>query len=201
MLWFACCACCPCRGAPAVGHRAVCGGALGPGCSQRACVASRPPGNQPLLLASCSSLPTYRGDILPTPKDLIDTVRDLVSSLGLTLIIEPGRSMVATSSCFVNTVTGEAFGFVGWWARAELPVCCACSAAEGLSACALGYSRACSSLQPLPDRWIKRHWPGVAGVKTNGNKNFIVVDGSMAELIRPSLYDAYQVRFVCAWWV
>ena len=31
-----------------------------------------------------------------------------------------------------------------------------------------------------------------AGVKTNGNKNFIVVDGSMASLIRPSLYDAYQ---------
>ena len=33
----------------------------------------------------------------------------------------------------------------------------------------------------------------VIGVKTNGNKNFIVVDGSMAELIRPSLYGAYQV--------
>jgi diaminopimelate decarboxylase len=30
------------------------------------------------------------------------------------------------------------------------------------------------------------------GVKTNGNKHFIVVDGSMASLIRPSLYDAYQ---------
>ncbi|KAJ1376071.1 PLP-binding barrel [Sesbania bispinosa] len=30
------------------------------------------------------------------------------------------------------------------------------------------------------------------GVKTNGSKNFIVIDGSMAELIRPSLYDAYQ---------
>lgn len=29
-------------------------------------------------------------------------------------------------------------------------------------------------------------------MKTNGNKNFIVVDGSMASLIRPSLYDAYQ---------
>jgi diaminopimelate decarboxylase len=28
----------------------------------------------------------------------------------------------------------------------------------------------------------------VIGVKSNGNKNFIVVDGSMAELIRPSLY-------------
>jgi hypothetical protein len=33
-------------------------------------------------------------------------VRDLVSSLGLTLVIEPGRSMVANSSVFVNTVTG-----------------------------------------------------------------------------------------------
>jgi len=32
----------------------------------------------------------------------------------------------------------------------------------------------------------------VIGVKTNGNKNFIVVDGSMASLIRPSLYDAWQ---------
>ena len=32
----------------------------------------------------------------------------------------------------------------------------------------------------------------VVGVKTNGNKHFIVTDGSMAELIRPSLYDTYQ---------
>ena len=32
----------------------------------------------------------------------------------------------------------------------------------------------------------------VTGAKTNGNKNFIVVDGSMSALIRPSLYDAYQ---------
>lgn len=32
----------------------------------------------------------------------------------------------------------------------------------------------------------------VIGVKTNGSKDFIVVDGSMSELIRPSLYDAYQ---------
>eukprot|EP00775_Hariotina_reticulata_P008763 gene8763-8942_t len=77
----------------------------------------------------------HKGDVLPTPTDLIDTVRDVVKSSGLTLIIEPGRSMVATSSALVNTVTG---------------------------------------------------------VKTNGNKNFIVVDGSMAALIRPSLYDAYQ---------
>ncbi len=68
-----------------------------------------------------------RGDVLPTPKDLIDTVRDLVKDLGLTLVIEPGRSMVANSAALVNTVTG---------------------------------------------------------VKTNGNKNFIVVDGSMSCLIR-----------------
>ncbi len=50
-----------------------------------------------------------RGDVLPSPKDLIDTVRDLVSSLGLTIVIEPGRSMVANSSAFVNTVTGMRF--------------------------------------------------------------------------------------------
>lgn len=76
-----------------------------------------------------------KGDKLPTPMDLIDTVRDLVSSLGLTLVIEPGRSMVANSAVMASTVTGT---------------------------------------------------------KTNGSKNFIVVDGSMSELIRPSLYDAYQ---------
>lgn len=32
----------------------------------------------------------------------------------------------------------------------------------------------------------------VIGVKSNADKNFIVIDGSMAELIRPSLYDAYH---------
>lgn len=44
--------------------------------------------------------------MLPSPKDLIDTVRDIVKDLGLTLVIEPGRSMVANSSALVNTVTG-----------------------------------------------------------------------------------------------
>ncbi|KAK7337069.1 hypothetical protein VNO77_17628 [Canavalia gladiata] len=77
----------------------------------------------------------HSGAILPKPRDLIDTVRDLVLSRGLNLIIEPGRSLIANTCCLVNRVTG---------------------------------------------------------VKTNGSKNFIVVDGSMAELIRPSLYDAYQ---------
>lgn len=77
----------------------------------------------------------HEGAILPTPKDLIDTVRELVKSEGLTLIIEPGRSLVANTAVFVNHVTG---------------------------------------------------------VKTNGTKNFIVIDGSMSELIRPSLYGAYQ---------
>jgi diaminopimelate decarboxylase len=32
----------------------------------------------------------------------------------------------------------------------------------------------------------------VTGVKKNGDKNFIVVDGSMSELIRPSLYSTYM---------
>ncbi|XP_010453249.1 PREDICTED: diaminopimelate decarboxylase 2, chloroplastic [Camelina sativa] len=77
----------------------------------------------------------HAGAVLPTPMDLINTVRELVYSRDLHLIIEPGRSLIANTCCFVNHVTG---------------------------------------------------------VKTNGTKNFIVIDGSMAELIRPSLYDAYQ---------
>ncbi|XP_010930238.1 probable diaminopimelate decarboxylase, chloroplastic [Elaeis guineensis] len=77
----------------------------------------------------------HTGTVLPTPMDLINTVRELVLSRDLTLIIEPGRSLIANTCCLVNRVTG---------------------------------------------------------VKTNGTKNFIVIDGSMAELIRPSLYGAYQ---------
>jgi len=77
----------------------------------------------------------HTGVSLPTPTDLIDTVRAAIKELDLTLIIEPGRSMVATSGGLVNTVTG---------------------------------------------------------VKTNGNKNFVVIDGSMSTCIRPSLYDTYQ---------
>uniref|UniRef100_A0A7N0T951 diaminopimelate decarboxylase n=1 Tax=Kalanchoe fedtschenkoi TaxID=63787 RepID=A0A7N0T951_KALFE len=77
----------------------------------------------------------HTGAVLPSPRDLIDTVRELVLSRDLHLIIEPGRSLIANTCCLVNRVTG---------------------------------------------------------VKTNGTKNFIVIDGSMAELIRPSLYGAYQ---------
>ncbi|KAH9656819.1 diaminopimelate decarboxylase 2 [Citrus sinensis] len=77
----------------------------------------------------------HTGAVLPKPRNLIDTVRELVLSRNLNLIIEPGRSLIANTCCLVNHVTG---------------------------------------------------------VKTNGTKNFIVIDGSMAELIRPSLYDAYQ---------
>lgn len=78
---------------------------------------------------------TRSGAPLPTPKELISTVREQISDLGLTLVIEPGRSMVATSGALVCEVTG---------------------------------------------------------VKQNGEKHFVVVDGSMSTLIRPSLYDAYQ---------
>eukprot|EP00249_Psilotum_nudum_P016216 c25722_g1_i1 orf=652-2145(-) len=77
----------------------------------------------------------HSGAVLPTPMDLIDTVREFVLYRGLSLIIEPGRSLVANSAVLVNRITG---------------------------------------------------------IKTNGNKNFIVIDGSMSELIRPSLYGAYQ---------
>ena len=79
------------------------------------------------------------GEAIPTPSDLIDSIRDLLPE-DITLIIEPGRSLVGNTAIFVNRVTG---------------------------------------------------------VKTNGNKHFIVTDGSMSELIRPSLYDAYQhIQFI-----
>lgn len=79
------------------------------------------------------------GEAIPTPADLIDSIRDILPP-AVTLIIEPGRSLIGNTAVFVNRVTG---------------------------------------------------------VKTNGSKHFLVTDGSMSELIRPSLYDAYQhIEFV-----
>ncbi len=79
------------------------------------------------------------GEEIPTPSALINSIRDLLPE-DITLIIEPGRSLIGNTAVFVNRVTG---------------------------------------------------------VKTNGNKHFIVTDGSMSELIRPSLYDAYQhIQFI-----
>lgn len=75
------------------------------------------------------------GEDIPLPTDLINTIRPQLIAAGLTIIVEPGRSMVGNTGIMVSKVIG---------------------------------------------------------IKTNGSKNFIVTDGSMAELIRPSLYDAYQ---------
>ncbi|MDH3215814.1 MAG: diaminopimelate decarboxylase [Candidatus Krumholzibacteria bacterium] len=75
-----------------------------------------------------------RTNTLPRQADLIDRIRDLLTG-DVTLIIEPGRSIVGNAGILVNQVLG---------------------------------------------------------VKANGAKHFIVVDGSMAELVRPSLYDAYH---------
>ncbi|MEC8842033.1 MAG: diaminopimelate decarboxylase [Candidatus Poribacteria bacterium] len=76
-----------------------------------------------------------QGKILPTPLELINSIREILENQHISLIIEPGRSIVGNTSILVNRIIG---------------------------------------------------------VKTNGNKNFVVIDGSMAELIRPSLYDAYH---------
>ncbi len=70
---------------------------------------------------------------------LIDVVRDIVAD-DITLIVEPGRSIVADAGILVCRVLG---------------------------------------------------------VKTSGDKRFVVVDASMSELIRPSLYDAqHHIGFV-----
>jgi diaminopimelate decarboxylase len=75
------------------------------------------------------------GEDIPSPADLINTIRPQLVAAGLTIVIEPGRSLIGNAGVMVSEVIG---------------------------------------------------------VKTNGSKNFIVVDGSMAELIRPALYDTFQ---------
>lgn len=70
----------------------------------------------------------------PTASDFVGAIRDVVTD-DVTLIIEPGRSIVGDAGALVCKVVG---------------------------------------------------------VKTNDHKNFIVIDGSMAELIRPSLYHGYH---------
>lgn len=75
------------------------------------------------------------GEQIPSPDDLINSIRPQLKQAGLTIIVEPGRSIIGNTSIMVSKVIG---------------------------------------------------------VKSNGSKRFIVVDGSMSELIRPSLYDAYQ---------
>lgn len=70
----------------------------------------------------------------PTAQELLDTLRGRLPD-DLTLIVEPGRSIIGNAGALVCRVTG---------------------------------------------------------VKRNGDKHFIVTDGSMAALIRPSLYGAYH---------
>jgi len=72
---------------------------------------------------------------IPTPMDLMDSIRDVIMPLNLKLIIEPGRSLIGNTCVLVTKVIG---------------------------------------------------------VKQNGSKKFIVGNGSMSELLRPSLYDAYH---------
>jgi hypothetical protein len=92
-----------CRLADGLRWRNLCASRLHP-CCQNLWASGIPTLLRLALLVACPCC--CRGDVLPTPTDLIDTVRDIVKQSGLTLIIEPGRSMVATSSAFVNTVTG-----------------------------------------------------------------------------------------------
>lgn len=46
-----------------------------------------------------------RDEVIPTPKDLINAIRDKVLAADLTLLLEPGRSMVATCGALVNEGT------------------------------------------------------------------------------------------------
>ncbi|XP_023930703.1 probable diaminopimelate decarboxylase, chloroplastic [Lingula anatina] len=71
----------------------------------------------------------------PTPSDLVASVKDLVEGKNISLILEPGRSVVGNAGVLVMHVIG---------------------------------------------------------CKKNGHKRFLITDGSMTEVIRPSLYSAYH---------
>ncbi|XP_077998839.1 uncharacterized protein LOC144451810 [Glandiceps talaboti] len=74
-------------------------------------------------------------DDMPSPSDLVDSIAEKLSNRNLSLILEPGRSIIGNAAILVTKVIG---------------------------------------------------------VKDNEDKRFIVIDGSMAEVIRPSLYGAYH---------
>lgn len=76
-----------------------------------------------------------RGEPMPTPSDLVSPLRQELQRAGLRLMLEPGRSLVATAGALIGRVVG---------------------------------------------------------VKHNPVKSFLVVDASMAQLIRPSLYGAHH---------
>jgi len=87
-----------------------------------------------LNLGGGLSINYEHADGTPTPQALLDTLRGRLPD-DLTLIVEPGRSIVGNAGVLICRVIG---------------------------------------------------------VKHNGDKHFIVTDGSMATLIRPSLYGAYH---------
>lgn len=72
---------------------------------------------------------------MPTAKDLVDVISELVPPSNMTLILEPGRSLIGNTAVLVTKVLGT---------------------------------------------------------KANGDKNFMILDGSMTEVVRPCLYDAYH---------
>ncbi len=77
----------------------------------------------------------YKDEVPPTPEQYAEAIIDTVKNLDITLIMEPGRVLVANAGIFVSKVLYKKKGDI---------------------------------------------------------KNFIIVDGAMNDLIRPTLYEAYQ---------
>ncbi len=77
----------------------------------------------------------YKDEVPPTPQEYADAILDVIDGLNITLILEPGRVLVANA---------------------------------GILVCKVLYN------------------------KRGDLKHFIIVDGAMNDLIRPSLYEAYQ---------
>jgi diaminopimelate decarboxylase len=78
---------------------------------------------------------TYKDENPPSPEDYANAIKDAVKDLNITLILEPGRVLVANAGILVSRVIYNKAGDI---------------------------------------------------------KNFVIVDAAMNDLIRPSLYEAYQ---------
>ncbi len=82
----------------------------------------------------------YRDEVTISPKDYAEAILSVINGLDVTIILEPGRFLVANGGYFLTSVLYE---------------------------------------------------------KKNGNKRFVIIDGAMNDLLRPSLYGAFHdIEFV-----
>ncbi|RVW48275.1 Diaminopimelate decarboxylase 1, chloroplastic [Vitis vinifera] len=133
----------------------------------------------------------HAGAVLPTPRDLIDTNYTYKSG---NWVRKPSKlwHIISPACCNLDMAYKLLVQFV-MWIENDAQMLIETKLPSGVRELVLSRDL---NLIIEPGRSLIANTcclvNRVTGVKTNGTKNFVVIDGSMAELIRPSLYDAYQ---------